>query len=530
MRRSKNSTKCAEINGWPSDDPKTWNDEQHAIFQQFKDTERKEYQRAIDKERIANGELAYIPVSQLDPNKHKEKKDKGAQNQKMSNDIRRALRTIAETRGLATFSRFKDATIPNLRKALYKTMSKQEVDAIVNEIKKKFKENPYTPKEPDENGVRKPGPARNADGETDPEELRKRAMGRESTNRGTARLKALYEEALKYEALSPISYYKNDIDKLRDILRKYVGDRVDYIEEEAVREYDESIQDEKAPRKDPFCRSTDSLEEFLEKYPHIPKVRKVGDLNNEDHKLYRSFLRQSNPDSYAPREKAYDASHREERAEAGKKRRVEDPAAVRTNELRSEEKQKNRPFKITKEIMEESITKPCYYCGDDFQGPGVDAVDINAGFVPENVQPCCKFCNVAKGRHHWRDFVRMMCNVGANRSEDPTWAFDYTFVNPQNDLKSCHYRSYANSAEEKGRRFELSQEMFQEIVVQPCKYCRRIPDNGRVGVDRVDSKKHYTKDNVVPCCGTCNRMKRDHPVEMFLEKAVKIFNNWSSRF
>lgn len=191
MRRSKNSTKCAEINGWLSDDPQTWTEQQHTIFNQFKKDERKAYQQSIDQERIANGKLKYVPVSQRDPEKHKKDKDKGKRRQMMDNEVRRALRTIAENSGLATFTKFEHATLPKLRQALYQKMTEDEVAAMEKEIKRKFMENPYTPKEADENGYIKPGPARNKDGETDPEILRKRAMGCESSNRSYAKRKAL---------------------------------------------------------------------------------------------------------------------------------------------------------------------------------------------------------------------------------------------------------------------------------------------------------------------------------------------------
>jgi hypothetical protein len=44
------------------------------------------------------------------------------------------------------------------------------------------------------------------------------------------------------------------------------------------------------------------------------------------------------------------------------------------------------------------------------------------------------------------------------------------------------------------------------------------------GVDRVDSNGDYVKDNCVPCCTTCNRMKMDMSYNIFIKHIIKIRN------
>jgi len=36
------------------------------------------------------------------------------------------------------------------------------------------------------------------------------------------------------------------------------------------------------------------------------------------------------------------------------------------------------------------------------------------------------------------------------------------------------------------------------------------------GIDRVDTTKHYTSENTVPCCESCNRMKMNHRLNCFI--------------
>ena len=49
------------------------------------------------------------------------------------------------------------------------------------------------------------------------------------------------------------------------------------------------------------------------------------------------------------------------------------------------------------------------------------------------------------------------------------------------------------------------------------------------GLDRVDNNKGYFEDNVVPCCGVCNKMKGTMKQEEFLNLIFQIYNNRISR-
>jgi len=81
--------------------------------------------------------------------------------------------------------------------------------------------------------------------------------------------------------------------------------------------------------------------------------------------------------------------------------------------------------------------------------------------------------------------------------------------------------------------FELTIRHFKIITSSNCYYCGSKPamvsfKNGGNqvyiynGVDRLDSKIGYTKDNVVPCCAMCNKMKFTYDVELFLTHVKKI--------
>ena len=65
-------------------------------------------------------------------------------------------------------------------------------------------------------------------------------------------------------------------------------------------------------------------------------------------------------------------------------------------------------------------------------------------------------------------------------------------------------------------------------------YCGNIPKNtysrskyykaAYNGIDRVDSTKGYTKDNVVSCCRSCNMAKAELTVTEFFKHIKQIYD------
>lgn len=93
------------------------------------------------------------------------------------------------------------------------------------------------------------------------------------------------------------------------------------------------------------------------------------------------------------------------------------------------------------------------------------------------------------------------------------------------------YMTYVSNDLKLGREFSLTLEEFIEITSKDCHYCGEPPSayvrtrtkRGLMnGIDRVDSSKGHTKDNIVPCCAMCNFMKGTFGYEEFLTKIRKI--------
>lgn len=65
-----------------------------------------------------------------------------------------------------------------------------------------------------------------------------------------------------------------------------------------------------------------------------------------------------------------------------------------------------------------------------------------------------------------------------------------------------------------------------EKVHEPCYLCgKENNDTHQNGIDRVDSSIGYIESNIQSCCGSCNYMKSNYSLEIFLEKCTLIALN-----
>lgn len=85
------------------------------------------------------------------------------------------------------------------------------------------------------------------------------------------------------------------------------------------------------------------------------------------------------------------------------------------------------------------------------------------------------------------------------------------------------YQKYKEGAVKRGLEFTLDEGLFEKYCGDTCHYCGDTLK--AVGFDRVDSAIGYVETNVVPCCTTCNMMKRVMSVETFLNHCHKIINH-----
>lgn len=117
----------------------------------------------------------------------------------------------------------------------------------------------------------------------------------------------------------------------------------------------------------------------------------------------------------------------------------------------------------------------------------------------------------------------------------------YLLNTNQLGLRKYLYKTYITGAKNRNHIFDLDFELFNQLISKNCYYCNEAPKeasdhiiikrgNTREpkicynGIDRLDSCKGYTIDNVVSCCSVCNYMKNRLSQENFLNQINKIYS------
>lgn len=123
--------------------------------------------------------------------------------------------------------------------------------------------------------------------------------------------------------------------------------------------------------------------------------------------------------------------------------------------------------------------------------------------------------------------IKLLEEFGANKNRR-------AYLGRSNDCKICknkrsrenknkpeqRFSVYKSGARVRKIEFNLSFEQFMHFWCLPCYYCSSII-NG-IGLDRKDPKRGYDIENIVPCCGRCNRAKTIQTTEEFISMCLKV--------
>jgi len=103
------------------------------------------------------------------------------------------------------------------------------------------------------------------------------------------------------------------------------------------------------------------------------------------------------------------------------------------------------------------------------------------------------------------------------------------------------YNIYKVQSKRRKLEFSLTPKDFRDLIFQPCYYCgiessnlcgigrariKKIPYNG---LDRIDNNKGYISHNCLPCCRTCNSMKKSLDYIFFAKHIIRLTEyskNW----
>ena len=111
-------------------------------------------------------------------------------------------------------------------------------------------------------------------------------------------------------------------------------------------------------------------------------------------------------------------------------------------------------------------------------------------------------------------------------------------------------KGYKGNAKSRGYYWSLTLTDFMSLIERDCTYCGTpaplkqlnrtnkekhwtpewekqlvIPANG---IDRVNNTLGYTPDNCIPCCTSCNMMKRNMTFETFIQQCKRIASKYTA--
>lgn len=86
------------------------------------------------------------------------------------------------------------------------------------------------------------------------------------------------------------------------------------------------------------------------------------------------------------------------------------------------------------------------------------------------------------------------------------------------------YNSLKNQAKRKNLELGITAEQYLNLMEEKiCYYCNGSINSTGSGLDRIDSSRGYTLENVVKCCKKCNQMKNDLSQSEFFEHLNSIY-------
>ena len=143
-------------------------------------------------------------------------------------------------------------------------------------------------------------------------------------------------------------------------------------------------------------------------------------------------------------------------------------------------------------------------------------------YHPANLAPACSVCNLMKGFRRVRGYVEACRHIATHRGGFDFGRYPRRFRdNVSKRSRSC----YISASSTHTKTHALSNEAFNRIVAQDCRYCGKAsdPPTHHNGLDRLDSDvRVYNEQTCVSCCGDCNVMKYKWSEAEFIAHCTRV--------
>lgn len=158
--------------------------------------------------------------------------------------------------------------------------------------------------------------------------------------------------------------------------------------------------------------------------------------------------------------------------------------------------------------------------------PSLDRIDPNKGYTLSNVRFVCYFANLLKRDFRDTDVHALLGSIRAHAPEQgPLPAPDLVdaklrgcFRNAMRRTRDCKWDTDLHMSDLQ-RLYDAQQ---GRCAISGCILLPAPLTPYSISIDRIDSTKHYTRDNVHLVCLSINIAKLDHPLGVFLDILARL--------
>ena len=155
-------------------------------------------------------------------------------------------------------------------------------------------------------------------------------------------------------------------------------------------------------------------------------------------------------------------------------------------------------------------------------------------------QPCPD-CGSTAGRMRENRLCGGRCEECHKASKRRAWKNEHPIKNMPGDVARRHlWKKYLESAKQRGIEMAITFEYATKLFQMDCHYCDDSPKTihqrpgmttGYVhnGIDRLHNHMGYTIENCVPCCRSCNFIKRNTAIDVWMAFLQRVAVKYSVR-
>lgn len=239
--------------------------------------------------------------------------------------------------------------------------------------------------------------------------------------------------------------------------------------------------------------------------------------------------------------------------------KIKDCGVAATNDLyyhyRKSSEKRNLKFELNLEEFKNIIFDNCFYCGiepnkstliktanGNIVYNGIDRKNNYDGYNIDNCVSCCFTCNQAKLNMPLDNFLKHvdLIYLYKHKMINVIDEYNYPINKEYNKLITKIYKHFIRQSKRRKVLFDLDINNFQKILEKNCIYCGRTGENKYntgekrykglenllfMGIDRIDSSIGYVENNIIPCCGICNKMKMRMNQQDFYSWIDHVYNH-----